>query len=222
MDDDTLVTTRLALHALAAQVISPLRVQATGNEIALQARPDGFGTPDLPGGGWVGVSGTDVVVVVPGGEERRAAITSLRAAAAHVGLEGAAALPAAPLEVRAGAARLIADTFATGDEALRTLLEGARRADGASEIHLWPEHFDLAIELGAEGARGTYGVSPGDAEHTEPYAYVSAWTPPAATGPSTFWNAAGFVGAERSADDPDELVAFWRAAHARLTGDGAA
>ena len=56
-----LVATRLALHALAEQIISPLRVQATGNEIALRARPGGFGTPELPGGGWAGVSGTDVV-----------------------------------------------------------------------------------------------------------------------------------------------------------------
>jgi hypothetical protein len=219
MDDETLVTTRLALHALAVQVVSPLRVQATGNEIALQARPDGFGTPDLPGGGWVGVSGTDIVVVEALGGERRTAITSLRAAAEHVGLEGAAALPAAPLEVHAGAARVIADTFATGDEALRTLLEGARPQDGASPVHLWPEHFDIAVELGAEGARGTYGVSPGDPEHTERYAYVSAWSPPPA---GLFWNATGFAGAERSADDPDEIVAFWREAHARLTAGGAA
>src|SRR5207244_7020087 len=61
MDDDALVTARLALHALAERVISPLRVQATGNEIALEARPGGFATPALPGGGWVGVIGTDVV-----------------------------------------------------------------------------------------------------------------------------------------------------------------
>ena len=214
MDDDTtLVTTRLALHALAAQVISPLRVQATGHEIALQVRPGGYGTPELPGGGWVGVSGTDVVVVDAQGGERRGAITSTRAAAELVGLDGADALPGERLEVHAGAARVIAETFATGDEALRMLVEGARPADNASEIHLWPEHFDIAIELGADGARGTYGVSPGDPDHVEPYAYVSAWTAPP---PGLFWNAAGFSGAERSADDPDEIVSFWREAHTRL------
>jgi hypothetical protein len=214
MDDETLVTTRLALHALAVQVISQVCVQATGNEIALRVRPEGFGTPDLPGGGWAGVSGTDVVVVEPGGEERRAAIRSLRAAAEWVGLTGAAALPSEPLEVHAGAARLIAATLANGDEALRTLIDGARPADDVSAIHLWPEHFDIAVEFGAAAVRGTYGVSPGDADHTEPYAYVSAWSP---RPEGLFWNATGFTGAERSADDPDEIVAFWREAHRLLT-----
>jgi hypothetical protein len=77
--------------------------------------------------------------------------------------------------------------------------------------------FDVAVEAGSEATRATYGVSPGDADHDEPYAYVAPWTAPAATGPSTFWNAAAFTGAERPvADDVDELVAFFRAAAALL------
>jgi hypothetical protein len=210
MDDDTLGTTRLALHALAAAVISPLRVQATGNEIALQVRPGGFGTPDLPGGGWVGVSGTEVMVVGPDGDDRRTAITTLRAAAAFVGLDGADVLPDGPLEVHAGAAMVLADTWADGDEALRALVEGA----GPGEIHLWPEHFDIATELGANGARATYGVSPGDDDHVEPYAYVAPWTAPPE---GKFWNATGFTGAERPADEPETTLAFWREAHRLLT-----
>jgi hypothetical protein len=216
MDDDTLLSTRLGLHALAAGVISPLRVQATGNEIALQVRPGGFGTPDLPGGGWAGVSGTEIVVVGPDGDDRRTAVTTLRAAAAFVGLDGADALPGDPLEVHAGAATVVAGTLALGDEALRALVDGASPVDEPSEIHLWPEHFDIAAELGAGDVRATYGVSPGDERHVEPYAYVAPWSAPPEGG---FWNATGFTGAERpaAADDPEEITAFWRAAHERLT-----
>jgi hypothetical protein len=215
MSDDALVSTRLALHAVAVRVISPLRVQATGNEIALAVRPGGFGTPDLPDGGWVGVVGTDVVRA----DGTRAPLRSLRAAAEFVGLADAAALPDDALELHAGAATVLAEAWARGAEALELLIAGAAPDDAPSEINLWPEHFDLAIELGTASARGTYGVSPGDADHEEPYAYVAPWSAPAETGPSTFWNAVGFTGAERPvADEAEELVAFFQAARAALDG----
>jgi hypothetical protein len=219
MCDEALVTTRLALHALAAQVISPLRVQATGNEIALRVRPGGFGTPELPDGSWVGVSGTEVVRLGAGGDEQRTAIRSLRAAALFVGLVGGASLSNDPLEVHAGAAAVLAENWAIGEEAL--IAFAADGADDPSPPILWPEHFDIAIEAGSEaaGTRATYGISPGDADHDEPYAYVAPWTSPETTGPATFWNATAFAGAERpvGADDAGELVAFFRAA-ARLLG----
>ena len=62
---------------------------------------------------------------------------------------------------------------------------------------LWPEHFDVAIELGDEaaGKRATYGASPGDQEHPEPYLYVATWAAPP-EGP--LWNATAFGGAELS------------------------
>jgi hypothetical protein len=219
MSDEALVTTRLALHALAERVISPLRVQATGNEIALRVRPGGFGTPDLPDRSWVGVSGTEVVRLGAGGDEQRAAISSLRAAAAFVGLVGGASLSDDPLEVHAGAATVLAGTWAIGEEALSAFAAGDGVEDPSAPT-LWPEHFDIAIEAGSEpaGTRATYGISPGDADHDEPYAYVGPWNPPQATGPATFWNATAFTGAERPvADDRDELVAFFREARQRLT-----
>jgi hypothetical protein len=219
MPDAPLVTTRLSLHALAERVISPLRVQATGNEIALRVRPGGFGTPDLPDGSWVGVSGTEVVRLGAGGDEQRTGITSLRAAALFVGLVGGASLPDDPLEVHAGAAAVLAETWAAGEEALTAFAAGG--AQDPSAPILWPEHFDIAIEAGFEPAatRATYGISPGDADHDEPYAYVAPWTPPETVGPTTFWNATAFTGAERpvAADDVDELVAFFRESHRLLT-----
>ena len=190
-----LVATRLALHALAEHVISPLRVQATGNEIALEARPGGFGTPELPDGGWVGVSGTDVVRA----DGAREPISSLRAAAAFIGLEGAQELSDEPLAVDADAAALLAKVWADGTRDLEAFAPEA-------QLHLWPEHFDVAIELGEV----TYGVSPGDEHHAEPYAYVAPWSAPA---PGDLWNATGFTGAEAPAADAAEL---FRAARASL------
>jgi hypothetical protein len=64
-----------------------------------------------------------------------------------------------------------------------------------SRVQLWPEHFDLAVELGSEaaGARAAYGLSPGDDGHDEPYAYVAPWAAPP---PGELWQATGFRGAE--------------------------
>jgi hypothetical protein len=102
---------------------------------------------------------------------------------------------------------------ATGNEiALESL-----RADAhdPSSIHLWPEHFDLAFDAGDEaaGRRATYGASPGDDDHPEPYLYVGPWRTPA---PSEIWNAHGFTGAELAwaqlVIEPDPRAAaqrFW-------------
>jgi hypothetical protein len=152
-----------------------------------------------------------------GGDEQRTAISSLRAAAAFVGLVGGASLPDDPLEVHAGAAAVLAESWAIGEEALTAFAAGD--AEDPSAPILWPEHLDIAIEAGAEtaGTRATYGISPGDEDHDEPYAYVAPRTAPAETGPATFWNAVGFTGAQRSANDPDEIADFFHAAHRLLT-----
>jgi len=206
-----LVATRLALHALAEQVISPLRVQATGNEIALQARPGGYGTPELPDGGWVGVSGTDVVRA----DGARRPITTLRDAAVFVALNGAEQLNDEPLVVHPDAAAVLAPVWADGTTWLEALIADARPDEAASEVHLWPEHFDVAIELGDEaaGRRAAYGVSPGDPDHPQPYGYVAPWTPPE---PAPLWNATAFTGAEVPYERLSEAPALWRACRAAL------
>ena len=45
----------------------------------------------------------------------------------------------------------------------------SQEATDPSEIHLWPEHFDIAFE----DQEVTYGGSPGDENHDEPYLYVA-------------------------------------------------
>lgn len=186
--------TRDALHRVAEQVLAPSRVAATGNEIALQATPGGFGTPDFPDGGSVRVEGAELVARDGGGEERRAPLTTLGAAAALAGLPAPAGGEHA-LEVDSAAARALAGFYAFADDVLRELRSERAPGSDPSPIRLWPEHFDLAFDLGseAEGRRAGYGASPGDAEHDEPYLYVGPWKAPP-EGP--LWQAVGFTGAQ--------------------------
>ena len=170
-------TTREALHRVAEDVVSPARVAATGNEIALTVTPGGFGTPPFPDGGQVRVEGAELVRRDPAGREVRE-----------------------PLAVDAASTTALADFFAFAERQLVTL---RAEAEGPSEIHLWPEHFDVAFDA----AEVTYGGSPGDEHHAVPYFYVAPWTPPA--GP--LWNATGFAGAELAYPcDADEALAFLR------------
>ena len=89
-------------------------------------------------------------------------------------------LDAEPLEVdRAAASRVLGACYAFGDAVLEELIaEAVAPATIRRRSTLWPEHFDIAIELGSEadGARANYGFSPGDENHPEPYLYVGPWT----------------------------------------------
>jgi len=185
-----------ALHRVAEDVVAPARKPE--NEIALYATPGGFGTPVFEYGGarqQVRVEGTELVHTI-GDEERRVALTSLEAARGPVADLVPAPLSAEPLAIDAEAARVLAAWYALGHAALTALSDAT-----ATEVRLWPEHFDIAIELGETN----YGFSPGDEHHPEPYAYVGPWT---AEVSGELWNATGFRGAELSygellrADDP--------------------
>jgi hypothetical protein len=216
-----LVPTRDALHRVAEHVLAPVRVQATGNEIALEARAGGVGTPDLPGGGWVASSGTDLVVAAADGSRTTTPLTTLRAAGEAAGLRGAAELDGTTvLEIDAAASAFLGEVHAFGTDALTALRD---ELDPSAPVRLWPEHFDVAIELGDEaaGSRAAYGVSPGDPDHDEPYAYVAPWAAP--RGDARLWQATGFAGAEigwealAAAADPREvLLDFWRSRAAAL------
>jgi hypothetical protein len=207
-----LARTREALHAVAERVLAPARVQATGNEIALEATPGGFGTPAFPDGGLVRVQGAALVVIDTSGGERSAPLTTLRAAGELAGLD--AQLPDDELDVDPAAADFLGAFYAFAWEALERLRAGA---DDPSPTHLWPEHFDVAFDAGDEaaGTRATYGASPGDERHPEPYLYVAPWTAPE---PGALWNATGFTGAElgwqslAAERDPAALAqGFWTA-----------
>jgi hypothetical protein len=164
--------TRIALHKIAEAVVSPAR--KPDNEIALRYTRGGFGTPFFSQGG------VDCQVRVERGELVRQRRNE----------ESREPLP----DVDLAAAGALGEFYGFGCSVLEQLR--ADEPDGEpSLVQLWPEHFDIAVELGSEagGQRATYGASPGDDDHDEPYLYVSVWT---ADVSGELWNAAGFKGAE--------------------------
>jgi hypothetical protein len=217
----SLPTTRLALHRLAEQVLTPARQRANG-KIALRYVAGGFGTPFFGDDVQVRVAGAELVVDSPRGE-RRAPLSSLAAAAGHVGVP--LEVPDEPLEVDEAASRFLGDWYGFAASVLEQLRAEAGPELDASRAQLWTEHFDLAVELGAKdaGARAGYGGSPGDEGHTEPYLYVVPWEASRVSGDG--WNAAGYPGAELSfaelLEAPDQRAAaldFFRGRLNALTG----
>ncbi len=223
-------TTVASLHRVAEEVVAPARKPE--NEIALRATPGGFGTPPFELAGeehQVRVEGDELVYRV-GGDERRSRITSVASAGALVTelLPESAKLDERPLVVDRPAADTLGAWYGLGAAVLAELIGDAAPDDDPSEINLWPEHFDLAIELGSDtkGARANYGFSPGDGDHPEPYVYVGPWT---ARIQGPLWSGRGFSGAELdyaellAADDPKRTaVDFCRARGQALregTGD---
>jgi hypothetical protein len=175
--------TRDALHALAEQVLSAAYFQAT-THIGLRPTPRGLGTPEFGDRERVRVDCT-ALIHERAGTTRRHELTTLSAAAAFVGVPLGApsvftptmsVLPDAALGIDREAALVLADWYALGG-ALLADLKAAHPDVPSSEAQLWPEHFDLACELGNgdAGTRANYGVSPGDGAIPEPYLYVGPW-----------------------------------------------
>ena len=191
------VTTRLALHALAERVISPARAAANG-KIGLRFTAGGFGTPFFGQDVQVRVL-EDQLILQSADIELSAPITTLKAASEHLGPE---LLPDqvdddAKLDVDRGASLLLGDWFGFGASVLEELRAGAGDDLEPSRVQIWPEHFDIAVEIGSEsaGRRAGYGASPGDEEHPEPYLYVVPW---GEVPDGELWQASAFAGAELS------------------------
>jgi hypothetical protein len=182
--------TRHALHAVAEQVVAAAYWHAT-TRIGLRPSPRGFATPVFGDRERVRVDATALVHEQAGGV-RRHELTTLAAAASFVGVPlGAPTIypaattvgPDVPLAIDRDGALALADWYALGAVLLNDLR--AAHADVPStELQIWPEHFDLACELGHDGpARANYGASPGDESIPEPYLYVGPHDPERRTGP---------------------------------------
>jgi hypothetical protein len=194
----TLAATRTALHVVAERVISPVRQRANG-KIGLRWTSGGFGTPFFGADAQIRVDGGQLVVQV-GGEERRSELSSVRDVAAAVGFDLTGAVEEAadqPLQIDVRASRFIGDWFGFTTSVLEQLRAEAADESEPSRIQLWPEHFDVSVEIGNESAeqRAGLGGSPGDESHPEPYLYVTPWT---ARPVGELWQARGFPGAEMS------------------------
>jgi hypothetical protein len=219
-----LVATRLALHRLAEQVISPARAHSNG-KIGLRYTRGGFGTPFFGDDAQIRVAGTELIAEERG-VERRAPITTLEDAAAHVGRDAPVfdvPVDGTTLEVNAAASAFLGEWYGFAASVLEELRAEAGASADPSRVQLWPEHFDMSLELGleSESARAAYGLSPGDADHPEPYLYVGPWVAPA---PGELWQATGFTGAEMSyrelldaEDQRSAALAFFRARLFALT-----
>jgi hypothetical protein len=205
MDEDTLLATRRSLHGVAECLIAGPQYREHGT-IRLRVLPGGFGGLRSD----VRVDGTELMW----DGERGPLAGTWGGLAAAAGIDGgppeglysetSGVGPDDPLLVDPAAAALLADWFARGDAALRTF------APDDAPV-LWPEHFDVAIQLDEVN----YGVSPGDAENARPYAYVGPWTPR----DGAFWNAP--FGALREIDDlpdVDAMAAFFAEGRAATGG----
>ncbi|MGH2956294.1 MAG: hypothetical protein ACRDL6_04790 [Solirubrobacterales bacterium] len=167
--------TREALHRVAEAVVAPARKPP--NEISLRYTRGGFGTPFFE------QDGRDSQVRVEHGELVRQRGRD----------EERESLP----DVDRDAASALGDFYGFACSMLEELR--GEEADGdPTLVRLWPEHFDIAFELGSEarGRRANFGASPGDEDHPEPYIYVGPWDTELASG--DLWNATGFPGAELS------------------------
>ncbi len=219
------VGTRRSLHALAEHVVAPARYAAGNGKIGLRYTRGGFGTPFFGTGRQVRVE--EGRLIVDGAEHTPA---TLGEAAILAGIPlgmppdvYAPTTPAAPdthLPVNPAAAEALGAWFGFGWSVLEQLrFDGRPLAPG--RVQLWPEHFDPAVDLGEEsaGRRASFGASPGDDAHPEPYLYVAPWQ----SRRGAFWSDRAFGGASLtyaallSADDQRATaLAFFRQGLAEL------
>ncbi len=225
--------TREALHQVAFFTVAPKRHSVNG-KLGLRYTHRGFGTPFFGDDEQVRVEGDRLISQTAGGV-RSATLTTIERACAFLGIAYVADWfpdfhdplqpmdPNVELAVDVDAVRAVGDWFGFAT----SVLEELRRTDGAVDVgrvQLWPEHFDVAVEMGSDdaGRRAGYGASPGDGSSAEPYLYVSPWS---GVDGDPFWNADGFDGAWLTyselldaGDQRAAALAFYREALVKLSG----
>lgn len=197
-------TTLRSLHQVAFFVIAPKRY-SVNEKMGLRYTHQGFGTPFFGADEQVRVEG-DILVHQRGDQVSWIALTNLQDACEFLDIPYRETWfdnfhdPLVPvgakvrLDIDPEVARAVGDWFGFATLAL----ENARRtpnAEDATRVQLWPEHLDPAFEMGSQesGHRASYGASPGDDDHSEPYLYVAAWDRIDRSDP--FWNDESFNGA---------------------------
>jgi hypothetical protein len=203
--------TRTGLHAVAESMLAGPQLVRSGT-IRLRVLQGGFGTVAEP---VLRVAGADLVradgtrVPLRGTLAQVAETAGVALTVPDIYPDHATLGPDDPLEVDPLGAAHLAAWFERGRQALVAL------APARTPV-LWPEHFDLAVDVGDVG----YGVSPGDGFSAAPYAYVS---PPAPDPASPFWNAP--FGALRTISElptPDAVLHFFRTGREAAARLGAA
>jgi hypothetical protein len=205
--DATLASTRRSLHGVAELVLAGPQ-HASADTVRLRVVPGGFATSAAdPPSRLLGsrVERAELSAPVDGSTPRdlAAALGLVAHTLDHVYRDGSGVGLDEVLRIDDDAVRILTDAWSAGDEALR-------RLDPAQQPVLWPEHFDVGISLDEVN----YGVSPGDASISVPYAYVGPWTLP---GADDFWDRP--FGAARLLSDltgADAVHAFFDEGRRRL------
>ncbi|HKX75701.1 MAG TPA: hypothetical protein VJR05_09955 [Acidimicrobiia bacterium] len=198
-------TTRETLHQIAYFVLSPARHRAN-TKIGLRFTRGGFGTPFFGSDQQMRLEGSSLVVQ-RGEAVEVSTLTTIGAACQAAGIDYRpdwyprfrdqlpAADPDRELRLAEPAQEAIYALFGFGCLVLEELRARSEPRHQPSYVQIWPEHFDIATELGdpERQARASYGVSPGDDHHPEPYLYVAAWSEIDRRDP--LWNDPHFNGA---------------------------
>ncbi len=216
-------------------MLSRARAAATGF-VSLRVAPDGIATPAFGASSRrVRISGGALLVEdEPDGgaatRARRLHGSSLAELAdlADVDLEapygGGAEAPSlgdvdAPIAISDADLAPVIAWFGLGQAALdAAIVDLAERGLAATPPRLWPEHFDVAVEVRlGDGRSVNLGASPGDASSSEPYGYVGPWGPER-PGDAEFWNAPfGAMRTRRQLRDAAMATAFYLDGVGRLT-----
>lgn len=184
--------------------IAPARYSANG-KVGLRYTFGGCGTPFFGNDVQVRIEG-DRLVAQEGASVRSEQVTTVRAAAEFCGVPYRPAwgpkwhdpppIPGNPdqlLPIDTAGVKSASEIIGFAFSVLEQLRLDALTRD-PSRVQLWPEHFDVAVELGDgdRGQRAGFGISPGYAKHAEPFVYVSPWEKSHLKDP--YWNADFFEG----------------------------
>lgn len=194
------------LRRIATHVVARARFVATGR-FSLRVTAGGFGTPEFgPDQRRVRISGTTLIVesdaegaaTTTSKPIEGSALTRLAHTAGVMGLSSPFSVGhdtppvgslAKAIHLHAATVDTVCRWYATVGAVLDRVVHAKQNTGSPSLVRLWPEHFDLAVDLQARtGVRVNLGGSPGDAYLGEPYLYVGPWTD-VRPGGGTFWNA---------------------------------
>ena len=216
--------TRESLHRVAVHIVARAREQAVGR-FGLRVLPGGFGTPEF-GDGPLRVRVGDGVLFVEdtgsGGARSRALPINGHSLADLAQVAGVSLdLPLSvghdtpplgdvdePLTCDLAAMRAVADWWTLSARAIDQVVGHLPAEAQPTVAQLWPEHFDLGLDVGVGGIRLNLGGSPGDAFHAGPYLYVGPWTADR-PGDATYWNVSfgALVGSDELGSGDDALDA---------------